>query len=101
MQNLKSKIPLLISISIYTIPITLLLIDPSFAGQDPLDVTLETNVENLVKKIGKIVGLVSFGLGMVGSAIKFNPYVFGSSLGISADAIWGTPVITGLFSAII
>ena len=90
-----------VSIAIYVGLITLLFIDSSFAGEDALNETLETNVEDLVKKTGKIVGLVSFGLGMVGSAIKFNPYLFGSSLGIAAAGIWGTPVITGLYSAII
>ena len=80
---------------------TILLSHPALAGQADLSGDLSNNLEAFIKKTGKIVALTSFGVGTILSAIKFNPLIFGSSIGVSLASLYGTPVITGLFSAII
>lgn len=75
--------------------------DLAIAGVDPLSEDLENNTQNLIQSSGKIIALISFFLGLTIAAVKMNlmPFVF--SVAVSLASLFGMPVITGLFSAII
>ena len=89
-------------LSISALCLTLLFVpDLAFAGVDPLSQDLEDNTQNLIQSSGKIIALISFFLGLGIAAVKMTLMPFAFSIAVSLAALFGMPVITGLFAAVI
>lgn len=79
----------------------LVTLHPALASTDVLDADLDKNVIATVKKIGRICALTSIGVGSIVSVAKFNPWIFGGSVGVALASLYGPGAVTGYFAALI
>jgi len=71
--------------------------------------TADANIDKATTQIvnwlqgsmGKVIAIASFGIGIVGSALKFNPIAIAGSFGVGLAASLGPGAIETIFSAII
>ena len=64
--------------------------------------TATTKITGWLKgSIGKVISIASFAIGIVGSALKFNPLAIAGSFGVGLAASLGPGAIETIFSAII